>query len=111
VAIAAPAAAAPTNPYVDRLMRLDDLHRGAVLRGAVVNAGQRCQRVGLAEPRGTLRNLTMWAVRCTPGGDYGIFIGPDGSAQVRTCADLATLRLPTCRLPAASPPAAPAKKR
>jgi hypothetical protein len=110
LAIGTSAVAAPTNDYANRLARLDDLQRRAALRGAVVNSGQRCRRVELAEPRGALRNLTMWAVRCAPGGDFGLFIGPDGSVQVRTCADLATLRLPTCRLPAATAQAAPAKR-
>jgi hypothetical protein len=106
--VAAPAIAQPATPsYADRLARLDDLQRRAVLRGAVVNSGQRCGRVEIAAPRGRLRNLVMWAVRCTPGDDFGVFIGPDGSAQVRTCSDLAKLRLPTCRLAPRPAKAAP----
>jgi len=108
--IAAPALAQPANSYADRLSRLDDLQRRAVLRGAVVNSGQRCGRVEIAEPRGRLRNLTMWAVRCSPGDDFGVFVGPDGSAQVRTCTDLAKLRLPTCRLAPRPPKPAPRKR-
>ncbi|MDB5689863.1 MAG: hypothetical protein JWL91_1739 [Sphingomonas bacterium] len=94
-----PAAAAPSaRSYSDRLARLPELSRYAALRSVLVGSGQICRRVESAARRGTLRNLAMWAVRCTPTGDYGVFIGPDGSAQVRTCADLAQLRLPTCGL-------------
>lgn len=109
---AAPAVALPPNPYVERMQALGDAQRRAVLRGAIVNYGQRCGRVGPAVFRGTLKNLTMWSIRCTPGGDYGVFVGPDGTAQVRTCDDMATLKLPTCQLPpepAAKP--VPAKRR
>jgi hypothetical protein len=109
-AVPAPVFAQSTASYADRLARLGDMQRGAVLRGAVVNSGQRCGRVETAEPRGRLRNLTMWAVRCTPGDDFGVFVGPDGSAQVRTCSDLAKLRLPTCRL-APRPPKPATRKR
>lgn len=110
--LAAPAfaqpAGGPANSYAERLSRLDDLQRRAALRGALVNSGQRCGRIDAAAPSGRLRNLVMWSARCTPGGDYGIFIGPDGSAQVRTCSDLVKLRLPACHLPA---PRADAAKR
>ena len=45
----------------------------------------------------------MWTARCngaTPKEgpyDYAVFVGPDGDVQVRPCADLAGLKLPTCR--------------
>ncbi len=108
-ASAAPAAAAPPpNPYVQRMQAMGDAQRRAVLRGAIVNYGQRCGRVGPAVFRGTLKNLTMWSIRCTPGGAYGVFVGPDGTAQVRTCEDMAKLKLPTCNLPP-EPPAPPRK--
>ena len=103
LAAAQPALAAPANPYVDRLRQLSELQRRAVLRGALVNSGERCGRAELALPGGGYRNLVMWSVRCVPGGDYGLFIGPDGSAQVRSCGDLVKLKLPVCRLPPAPP--------
>ena len=106
---AAPAAALPPNPYVERMNAMSDAQRRAVLRGAIVNYGQRCGRVGPAQFRGTLKNLTMWSIRCAPGGDYGVFVGPDGTAQVRSCEDLARLHLPTCRLPL-EPAASPASR-
>jgi hypothetical protein len=114
LAVQAPAAAPlPANSYSDRLERLDELQRFASLRAVLANSGQSCRRVELAQRRGNLRNLSMWAVRCTPSGDYGVFIGPDGSAQVRTCTDLAQLKLPACGLkprPAAARPVPPARR-
>jgi hypothetical protein len=104
-AIGAPIhAAPPLNPFAARVQAMSDMQRRAVLRGALVNSGQRCGRADLAVSRGPYRNLVMWSVRCVPGGDYGIFVGPDGSAQVRTCTDLATLKMPACGLPSAPPP-------
>ncbi|MDB5684442.1 MAG: hypothetical protein JWM75_2140 [Sphingomonas bacterium] len=112
LAIAVPAVAQPPrNPFVERLRAMDDLQRRAVLRGALVNSGQRCGRADTAVQRGRYRNLAMWSVRCTPGGDYGIFIGPDGTAQVRPCADLVKLALPACALPPAPAKASLPKKR
>lgn len=111
--LAAPVVAAPAaDSYSDRLARLPELRRYAALRSVLASSGQICRRVEFAERRGSLRNLAMWTVRCTPTGDYGVFIGPDGSAQVRTCADLAKLRLPTCGLkPRPAAPARPAAPR
>ena len=106
----AASAAPPVNSFAERLRSLDDLQRRAVLRGALVSSGQRCGRVETAIPRSRYRNLTMWSARCAPGGDYGIFIGPDGSAQVRTCEDLAKLKLTNCGLPP-RPPQPPARRK
>jgi hypothetical protein len=33
---------------------------------------------------------------CADGRDWAIFIGPDGSAQVRDCKDVAEVGLPKC---------------
>jgi hypothetical protein len=38
----------------------------------------------------------MWMARCADKRDWAIFVGPDGSAQVRPCRDLAQLGLPAC---------------
>lgn len=104
--IAMPATAAqPANPFVARLLAMNDLQRRAVLRGALGDSGERCRRVEVAQARGPYHNLFMWSVRCSPSGDFGMFVGPDGSVQVRTCGDLAKLGLPACGLPAALPPA------
>jgi len=96
--LSAPAAAAvpAAEGFSDRLARLPELQRFAALRSVLANSNEVCRRVESAERHGSLRNLAMWTVRCTPTGEFGVFIGPDGSAQVRTCGDLAKLKLPAC---------------
>lgn len=97
----APAAATPqANPYSDRLAKLSELQRHSVLRRAILDAGEQCKRVDKAARTGAYRNLSMWSARCNPGGDYAVYIGLDGSVQVRPCADAAKLKLPACRIPA-----------
>jgi len=96
----APAAAQPANPFSDRLQKLTQLQRHSVLRRAILDSGETCKRVDRAAVSGRYKNLTMWTARCTAGGDYGVFIGPDSSVQVRPCGDLGKLGLPLCRLPA-----------
>jgi hypothetical protein len=97
----APAAAAPqANSYSERLARLSELQRRAVLRRAILDAGEQCKRVDKAGRTGAHGNLIMWSARCDRGGDYAVYIGPDGSVQVRPCADAAKLKLPACRIPA-----------
>ena len=98
--LAVPAAAAPpVNAYHQRILRMDDATRNGVMRRAVTDNGERCGRLDRASYRGRYRNLEMWAVRCTPGGDYGVFIGADASVQVRACDTLRELRLPPCEAP------------
>ena len=101
VALATGAAAQvpQANPYAERLARLPDIQRKGTMRRAVLDDGQYCHTVELVGRRGHWRNLDMWQVRCDRGADYGVFLGPDGSVQVRPCRDLAQLRLPRCALP------------
>ncbi len=58
------------------------------------------QDVDAARLQGRFKNLVMWTARCKVGGDYGVFIGPDGTVQVRQCRQMAELKLPVCRPPA-----------
>lgn len=99
----------PPNPFSDRLATLSELQRNAALRRAVLDSGQYCKRVEWSARQQQHKNLVMWVARCNPGGDKAVYIGPDGSVQVRPCADSATLKLPMCRVPPATK-AAPAKK-
>ncbi|MFS0737299.1 hypothetical protein ABC347_09640 [Sphingomonas sp. 1P06PA] len=96
MALPLPAAAQAGNAFSQRLQQLPDLQRRAVLRRAVLDSGQRCKRVDAGALKGRYKNLVMWTATCNPGGAYGIFIGPDGSVQVRPCADMRTLKLPAC---------------
>ena len=100
LALAYPIAAAPPplrNSFSERLQRLTDLQRKAALRVAVLDNGAYCKRVETAEVRGPYKNLMMWKVTCDRAAAYGLFIGPDGTVQVRPCADLPKLKLPLCR--------------
>ena len=87
------------NPFSDRLAKLGDIPRRAVLRRAVLDNNQWCDRVVDDRRQGPWRNLSMWSARCGRGAEYGIFIGVDQMVQVRPCADLVKFKLPACQLP------------
>lgn len=95
--LAAPAMAQPLpNPFNDKVLQLSVVQRNGLLRQAVTKDDQKCGRLSDSVYRGRYNNLGYWTARCTPGGTYGIFIGPGGEAQVRKCADMADLKLPGC---------------
>ena len=111
----------PRQPIVVRgeaqnqLHQLNDLNRAIGLKRAIYQAGYRCQRVETSGYVQEHENLSMWMASCADGRDWAIFVGPDGTAQVRPCQDLAQLKLPACVIrkpPAAGPdrppPAGPA---
>jgi hypothetical protein len=85
-----------TNPFNDRVLHLSLADRNGALRRAVTLENQSCGRLAKSLFRGYHGNLGLWQVRCVPGGEYGVFLGPDGTVQVRTCADMAVLKLPKC---------------
>ena len=97
-----PAIAVPptNNPYVQRILKLDPVRQKAVLRQAITNDGERCGHIGDTGRIPPYKNLAGWHARCEPGGDYLIYVGPDGSAQVRRCEDARKLNLPGCPPPA-----------
>ncbi len=109
--LAVPAAAAPPlppNPFQQRLLQLDKPRQAAALRSAIVDSGQRCGRIEPPVYQGIYKNTFVWAARCAPGGEYALFLGPDGSVQLRHCAETAKLGLPACKLP---PPTVTLKRR
>jgi hypothetical protein len=94
--------AAPTkieiaNPYHDRLLALSVLNRSLGLRRAIQDSSQSCQRITASAYQERYKQLELWVGRCDPEGDYAIFIGPNGEAQVRRCKDTKDLMLPACR--------------
>lgn len=104
LALAAPALAVePAASFTARLKALNDLQRRGALRGAIINNGERCAKIGTVAYQGPYKNLDMWVARCNGGSakdapiDYGLFVGPDGDVQVRSCTDLVALKLPACR--------------
>ena len=92
----------PKQPIVvrseaqDQLHQLNDLNRAIALKRAIYDSGSTCKRVESSGYVQEYRNLSMWTAKCDNGRDWAIFIGPDGTAQVRLCRDLAELGLPAC---------------
>jgi len=99
IALGSAPALAATNDFSNQLKRLSPLQQRATLRRAVLDEGQYCRRIGPVAYQAPYKNLEMWTVQCDRGAAYGVFIGLEGSVQVRPCRDLATLKLPTCKLP------------
>ena len=92
----------PRQPIVvrseaqDQLHQLDDMNRAIALKRAIHASGFTCKRVTDSGYVREYENLSMWMAKCDDGTDWGIFVGPDGSAQVRNCRDLVELGLPQC---------------
>lgn len=83
----------------DRLHKLSEMDRAIVFRRAIYESGSACKRVEQTAFVQEHQNLSMWAVRCPGKRELALFVGPDGSVQVRDCADMAELKLPLCRIP------------
>ena len=70
------------------------------LKHAIYDAGYSCKRVDNAGFVGEYKNLDMWTAHCAydnkSSRDWAIFAGPDGSAQVRDCKDVAQFGMPAC---------------
>lgn len=84
----------------NRLHQLDDLTRDIALKRAILASGLRCKRVTRSGYVTEFSKLSMWAASCDDGRDWGIFVGPDGSAQVRPCTDMVKFKLPACTIAA-----------
>jgi hypothetical protein len=97
------AAVPAAQNYSDQVAKLSEIQQRAVMRRAILDGGQYCRQVLSTRRQGPYKNLVMWTAHCAKGGDYAVYVGPDGSAQVRPCTDLAKLKLPVCQLPPARP--------
>ena len=102
---AQPPAQAPikvTSAEQQRLHQLDALNLAIALKRAIYDAGQTCKRITDAGFVATYQNLDMWMAHCTYDNgatrDYAVFAGPDGSAQVRDCADIDVKQMPACAI-------------
>jgi hypothetical protein len=101
----------PSRPIVvrseaqDQLHQLDDMNRAIALKRAIYASGFTCKRVAKSGYVQEYKNLSMWTASCDDGREWGIFAGPDGSAQVRPCKDLAELGLPQCVIKGTQPKA------
>ncbi len=98
---------APTQPQraivvrseaQDQLHQLSDMNRAIALRRAIYASGQTCRRVEQSGYVQEYGNLSMWTASCDSGMSWAIFVGPDGTAQIRDCMEMETLKLPACTI-------------
>jgi hypothetical protein len=82
----------------EQLHKLNELNRAIALKRAIYDSGYACKRVDASGFVGTYKNLDMWMASCADGRDWAVFTGPDGSAQVRDCVDVARFGLPECKI-------------
>jgi hypothetical protein len=86
------------GPDQDRLHQLDAFNLAIALKHAIHDAGFTCQRVTGGGLVGEYQNLDMWTATCDDKRQWAVFAGPDGSAQVRDCKDVAASGLPACKV-------------
>ena len=86
------------GPEQMQLHEASDLNRAIALKRAIYDSGYKCSRVTKSGYVGDYENLEMWMADCADGRDWAVFIGPDGSAQVRDCKDVAQVGLPQCKV-------------
>lgn len=91
----------------EQLHQLNEMNRAIALKRAILASGYRCRRVESSGFVGPYKNLDMWTATCSEGRQWAVFAGPDGSAQVRDCVDVARHGLPECKV-AEQPGQAPA---
>ena len=84
----------------DRLHELNDTARDIGLKRAVTDSGMRCRRVVRSGYVQEYNKMSLWTAECEDRRSWAIFVGADGSAQVRPCADSKALGLPECRIAA-----------
>ena len=80
------------------LLKLSPINQKIALRRALYDSGRTCQTVTEAGYVQEYGNLSMWTASCNSGRSYAIFVGPDGSAQVRDCREMRDLKLPACTI-------------
>jgi hypothetical protein len=90
------------SPEQDALKKLDAMNLSIALKRAIYDAGYTCKRVTDAGFVGPYQNVDMWKARCEYDKgvtrDWAVFAGPDGSAQVRDCKDIAGTEVPKCEI-------------
>jgi len=84
------------SPEQDALHKLDTMNRDIGLKRAILDSGMPCKRVTKSGYVQEYNTLSMWSATCADKREWAIFVGPDGSAQVRPCQDVAKLGLPGC---------------
>ena len=87
------------------LHKLSPMNQKIALRRALYDSGRTCQTVTEAGYVQEYGNLSMWTASCKSGKSYAVFVGPDGSAQVRDCREMQALKLPACTIAKPAKPA------
>ena len=86
----------------DELHKLNAMNLSIALKHAIYDAGYTCKRITDAGFVGEYQNLDMWMAHCEFDNgakrDWAVFAGPDGSAQVRDCKDVAGTGVPLCAI-------------
>ena len=90
----------------EALHKLSGPYRDIALRRAIYDGGRSCKTVTKSGYVQEYGNLSMWTASCADNRSWASFVGPDGSAQVRDCKELAQLKLPACTNREESKPAA-----
>jgi len=78
------------------LHKLSPMNQKIAMRRALYDSGRTCQTVTEAGYVQEYGNLSMWTASCKSGRQFAVFVGPDGTAQVRDGKTMADLKLPTC---------------
>lgn len=86
------------SPEQDQLHQLNDLYRDIAMKRAIVASGLRCKRVTRSGYVSEYNRLSMWTATCEDDRNWAVFVGPDGTAQVRPCQEMAQFKLPECRI-------------
>lgn len=82
----------------EQVHKASALNRAIGFKNAIYDSGYKCQRIVRTGYVGAYKNLDEWTASCADGRDWAVFIGPDGSAQVRDCKDVAAVGLPECTI-------------
>lgn len=94
----------PSRPIVvrsevqDRLHGLDEMNLKIAMRRAIYDAGASCPRVEEAGYVQEYGNLSVWTASCSNDQRWVVFVGPDGTAQLRRCEHVEQLNLPRCEI-------------
>src|SRR5574338_785980 len=80
------------------LHKLSEDNLKIVLRRAIYDSGQKCNTVTEAGYVQEYGNLSMWTASCASDRSFAVFVGPDGSVQVRDCKETEQLKLPACTI-------------
>ena len=90
----------------EQLHKLSEPNLKIALRRAMYDSGNACNTVTEAGYVQEYGNLSMWTASCASKRKFAIFVGPDGSVQVRDCKETEQLKLPACEIRQRPEPAA-----